>query len=1126
MKVAQLNCCKSKHAVENLFAMGYDVLLLQEPPKTLNNRAYTAVACGRAAICVSNKIVGVNIISRVDDFVCINIAGIKYASLYMDGTASPDIAFNSVDASGSRPNILAVDSNAHHSLWGPGHISNNGRGNKTAEFILSNQFEIANEVEQGPTWRRRVRNKTQSSFIDITLYKGIEVNNWKLSTTDSLSDHSIIEFSVNTKKSTFRCDYILAWGSANWKALRRDVGRISVKQTVSDCDSLDFFIRDFYRALEVCIGKHVPRVKAHSPRYTNELRKMKKDVDELRLRAWDRDHNGAWGVYRQARWKYREALRQHQIDWYNNFLKTHDIFAIMKKLFSSKRSVRELDAESIFSKFFPSDDTCNDSDEFCRIRHVVEDHLRKLKRSEVENPTISLLQLNHVVDRMDLSKAAGPDCVTGALLKGCWSQIAPNILKIVNGCLKYGYFPDQLKLARLVLIPKASGGERPLSITSYVGRIVENVFKEHILRPRMRDMSSQYAYQEGKSCVNALHDIVTTVEGQLAAKGVCILVSLDIKGAFDRAKHAAVLYQLICNGYPSNVVKFIASYLSERNITFENLFYTLSASTPQGGILSPFLFCIYINGLLESVQGLIGVRIVCYADDIMVIADGCDIATAHCRVQNAIRIIEVYNSKFLGAIFSAEKCWCMLFTRKRTAVMPNVVVSSMVIPIVNEAKHLGVILDNRLSFLQHVKTVAASTTSLLQKVRGALARKRALSSSNLALLYTCIIKPKLYYGIEVWGHRIHRAGVEIILNRVLRCTAIVQLGLFRTVRLETALALANIPPASIMARELCSNALARYSSLLTYSFCSFERARWFRSCSDRNVAILSVLRHGCDVPKKRHRDVPVLLKWRLPQPDSCDGVAVFTDGSFSSRGSGCGFAVFCGGQLIELRSFALPDEASIVFTELAGLWLAAQYCTYKNFRRPSFFCDSQAALEMACSTSWKLYDLVFNLQECLVALQASLFFIRGHSAVCGNVLADAMAVSQGFGSTPYSMPIFIQHVKRRSRRISHVEFSRYYGSAERNSVTQRLAPTMAAMRTLHTVIRMSPSPQAVAQLVSGHVFTADYARRFLRMVGTGTCRGCNNSLYTVAHLQFCTGCPWYVGDDIVSLAYRLANHDT
>jgi ribonuclease HI len=1119
VSVAQLNCCKSRHALENVLSMGYDVVMLQEPPKTYSNsNGYNAVISGRAAIFIKGSVMGVNVVCKYEDFVCVNVGGTKFASLYMDCTVSPNIAFDIVEASGSQPNVLAIDSNAHHSLWGPDHIASNGRGNKTAEFIISNQFEIANDVEQGPTWMRRVRGKTQSSFIDITLYRHIEISHWKLSAKDSLSDHSIIEFSVNTKK-TCRSKYILAWGSANWKALRRDVGRISLK-AVSDCDSLDFFIRDFYKALESCINKHVPRVKENGPRYTAELRRMKKDVDELRVRACDRDHNGEWGVYRQARWKYREALRKHQDEWYSNFLRSKDIFCIMKKLFASKRAIRELDVNSIFAKFFPADDTCSDSVEFARVRYLVEDYLSKLKRCEVAIPNISLQQLNHIVERMDLSKAAGPDCVTGALLKGCWSQIAPNILKIVNGCLSHGYFPSQLKIARLVLIPKASGGERPLSITSYIGRIVENVFKERVLR--LHNMPCQYAYQEGRSCINALHDIVSEVESQLASKGVSILVSLDIKGAFDRAKHAAVLFQLIDNGYHSSVVKFIASYLSERNIVFEDLLYTLSASTPQGGILSPFLFCIYINGLIEAVSGMMGVRVVCYADDIMIVANGCDIATAHSRSQAAVKAIEAYNSKFLGAVFAAEKCWSMLFTRRRAGVLPGVVVNNVVIPIVNEAKHLGVILDNRLSFLPHVKYVAARATALLQKARGALARKRALSNSTLSLLYICLIKPKLYYGIEIWGHRTSRVGIEAILNRVLRCTAIVQLGLFRTVRLETALALANIPPASIAAKELCSIAIARHESIRTFSARLLERAQWLRSLIDRNVALLGVLKYGCDVPKKRHRDVPISLRWRTTQGNSRKGVAVFTDGSYSSRGCGSGFSIFVDGQLIVLRTFAVPTETSVVFTELAGIWLAAQYCEAENLSSPSFFCDSQAALDMACSSRWKLTDLVFQLQECLIRLGASLFFIRGHSGLCGNVLADTMAVSQGFGARPVSLGLFIQHVECRAKRISHVEFSRYYGNADRNCVTHKFAPTLAAMQSLYAVIRSTP---AVARLVSGHVFTADYARRFLGLVGTGTCGGCNNSLYTVAHLQFCTGCPWYVGDDIVALACRLASHD-
>jgi len=128
----------------------------------------------------------------------------------------------------------------------------------------------------------------------------------------------------------------------------------------------------------------------------------------------------------------------------------------------------------------------------------------------------------------------------------------------------------------------------------------------------------QHAYIKGRSVETALQEVVGTIETTLVKKELCLSVFIDIEGAFNNVTTSAILAALASAGVENYVVAWISHLLRNRSITCEQMGVTLKRfvqrGTPQGGILSPLLWVLIVNGLLKRLTEE-GIRVVGYADD-------------------------------------------------------------------------------------------------------------------------------------------------------------------------------------------------------------------------------------------------------------------------------------------------------------------------------------------------------------------------------------------------------------------------------------------------------------------------------------------------------------------------------
>jgi hypothetical protein len=214
-----------------------------------------------------------------------------------------------------------------------------------------------------------------------------------------------------------------------------------------------------------------------------------------------------------------------------------------------------------------------------------------------------------------------------ALLQQGQEILIPYLIRIFRACLATGYVPSMRRQVKVVFIPKTGRNShcgprdfRPICLTSFMLKTLERLVDRH-LRDKVLALKplypNQHAYQAGKSMETALHQLVVRVEKALDQQEVVLGVFLDIEGAFNNTSYDSMCVALSRHGAEHTIVRWVRAALEGRRATASLGGYSRSVAVskvcPQGGVLSPLLWCLVVDDLLAQLSG--GVYAQGYADD-------------------------------------------------------------------------------------------------------------------------------------------------------------------------------------------------------------------------------------------------------------------------------------------------------------------------------------------------------------------------------------------------------------------------------------------------------------------------------------------------------------------------------
>ena len=333
--------------------------------------------------------------------------------------------------------------------------------------------------------------------------------------------------------------------------------------------------------------------------------------------------------------------------------------------------------------------------------------------------------------------------------------ISPILSVLINESFNAGIFPSILKVARVVPIPKSGSQNqvenfRPISTIHFLSKVIERLIYTRILDfinkfNILNDV--QYGFRKGKSTGDAVLTFTQNCYEALNDKKYLVSVFLDFKKAFDTVDHGILLRKLHCYGFRGTANSWFESYLENR-FQYVDIHGTCSAKLPittgvqQGSILGPLLFLLYINDFYLCSNFF---NFVHFADD----------STIYAKGDNFADLIESINGELTGIdhwlrgnklSLNIGKTKFMIFSNNNFDV-PILKIRDEQLEYVDKIKFLGVIVDSKLRFTDHIKGVC----SKVARVCGIFNRLLFIPPNVRRTMYFSLVYPYLIYAIEVWG---------------------------------------------------------------------------------------------------------------------------------------------------------------------------------------------------------------------------------------------------------------------------------------------------------------------------------------------------------------------------------------
>ena len=392
---------------------------------------------------------------------------------------------------------------------------------------------------------------------------------------------------------------------------------------------------------------------------------------------------------------------------------------------------------------------------------------------------ITLNGVRNLLAECDTTKSPGPDNIHAAFLKQVASEIAPLLTHLFNQSLRIGTVPDSWKQANVTPIYKKGDktdprNYRPVSLTSLVCKTLEHILVSQIMKHLESNnilTDVQYGFRSKRSCEAQLFLAVDDFARAVDNKVQVNVAILDFAKAFDKVAHARLAHKLNFYGIRGELLQWLQSFLTNRTQRViidgrQSSPCSVTSGVPQGSVLGPVLFLIYINDIVTNIHSQLRL----FADDCLVYRPIYS-PEDHKILQSDLDTLSTW-ADIWQMEFNVSKCCIMQIFTLHSASEFSYTMYKIPLEVVERHHYLGVLLDNKLSWTPHINSVCNKANRLLGFLRRTLHHCPPHLKEHA---YKQIVLPSIQYCSSIWDphqqsliHKLemiqHRAA-RFVLNR-------------------------------------------------------------------------------------------------------------------------------------------------------------------------------------------------------------------------------------------------------------------------------------------------------------------------------------------------------------------------